>query len=220
MARDMGFENSAGPLNHQAVALRSSSDQSIFYRCSFQGFHNTLYAHSLRQFYRDCDITGTVDFIFGDAAAVFQNCTIRPRQTLPGQESTITAQGKKDPNESTGFSFQGCTISSYNDNTTVAVYLGRPMKNYSTVMVMQSNISAVVDPKGWTGYTVGSVPPDTATYLEFKNTGWGSNVTGRVNWPRYKKASTEDAKRFTVDSFLNASEWISETGVAFKDTLN
>lgn len=94
------------------------------------------------------------------------------------------------------------------------------MKNYSTVMVMQSNISAVVVPKGWTGYTVGSVPPDTATYLEFKNTGWGSNVAGRVNWPRYKKASTEDAKRFTVDSFLNASEWISETGVAFKATLN
>lgn len=220
MARDMSFRNSAGPQNHQAVALRSSSDQSIFYRCSFEGFHNTLYVHSLRQFYLNCDTIGTVDFIFGDAAAVFQNCTIRPQQPLLEQESTITAQGKKDPNESTGFSIQGCIISSYNGNTTVTTYLGRPMKNYSTVMVMQSNISSVVNPKGWLGSTIGSVPPDTATYLEFRNTGSGSNVADRVNFPGYRKASTEDANRFTVDSFLKGSEWISDTGVAFKATLN
>jgi pectin methylesterase-like acyl-CoA thioesterase len=144
MARDISLKNSVGPQNHQAVALRSSSDQSIFYHCSIDGFHNTLYAHSLRQFYCDCHISGTVDFIFGDAAAVFQNCTIHPRQSLHGQESTITAQGKKDPNETTGFSIQGCVISSYGGcvissyggNTTFTAYLGRPMKNYSTVMVM------------------------------------------------------------------------------------
>ncbi|KAJ3699118.1 hypothetical protein LUZ61_002823 [Rhynchospora tenuis] len=220
LAKNMGFRNSAGPQNHQAVALRSSSDLSVFYRCSFDGFHNTLYAHSLRQFYCDCDISGTVDFIFGDAAAVFQNCTIRPRQPLTQQVNTITGQGKKDPNESTGFSIQGCIISPYNDNTTVAAYLGRSMKNYSTVMVMQSNISSVVDLKGWIGSTFGSVPPDTATFLDFRNTGSGSNVAGQVNWAGYRKASTEDAKRFTVDSFLKGSEWIPETGVPFKASLN
>ncbi|KAH9306465.1 hypothetical protein KI387_010869, partial [Taxus chinensis] len=74
IARDITFENSAGPEKHQAVALLVASHQSVFYRCSIKGYQDTLYAHSLCQFYRECQIYGTVDFIFGDAAAVFQKC--------------------------------------------------------------------------------------------------------------------------------------------------
>ncbi|KAJ7011476.1 hypothetical protein NC653_001800 [Populus alba x Populus x berolinensis] len=103
-ARDIKFINTAGAEMHQAVAFRSGSDMSVLFRCAFDGFQDTLYAHSNRQFYRDCDITGTVDFMFGNAAVVFQNCNIQPRQPLPNQFNTITAQEKKDPNQNTGIS--------------------------------------------------------------------------------------------------------------------
>lgn len=103
IARGVTFRNTAGPGKHQGVALRSSSDFSVFYGCSFEGYQDTLYVHSRRQFYRDCHISGTVDFIFGDAAVVFQGCDIRLRRPLPGQTNTVTAQARKDPNENTGF---------------------------------------------------------------------------------------------------------------------
>ncbi|KAB5524648.1 hypothetical protein DKX38_022397 [Salix brachista] len=75
-ARDMTFENTAGPDGHQVVALMMRSEQSVVYRCSVKGYQNTLYVQSKRQFYRDCHIYGTVDFIFGNAAVVLQNCDI------------------------------------------------------------------------------------------------------------------------------------------------
>ncbi|XVF80610.1 hypothetical protein PTKIN_Ptkin15bG0087400 [Pterospermum kingtungense] len=92
VAVNITFQNTAGAIKHQAVAVRNGADLSAFYSCSFEGYQDTLYTHSLRQFYRECDIYGTVDFIFGNAAVVFQNCNIYPRMPMSGQFNAITAQ--------------------------------------------------------------------------------------------------------------------------------
>ncbi|KAK7355917.1 hypothetical protein VNO80_15181 [Phaseolus coccineus] len=94
IARDITFQNTAGPEKPQVVALRSDSDLSVFYRCGIFGYQYSLYTHTMRQFYRECRISGTVDFIFGDATAIFQNCIIEVRKGLPNQKNTITAQGR------------------------------------------------------------------------------------------------------------------------------
>ncbi|KAJ9564802.1 hypothetical protein OSB04_000768 [Centaurea solstitialis] len=117
IARDMGFRNTAGAIKHQAVALMSTADQSVFYRCRIEAFQDSLYAHSNRQFYRECNIYGTVDFIFGNSAVVLQNCNILPRRPMTGQQNTITAQGKFDPNQNTGISIESCTIWPYGNLT-------------------------------------------------------------------------------------------------------
>lgn len=102
VAVNITFRNTAGAFKHQAVALRSGADMSTFYRCSFEGYQATLYTKSLRQFYGECDIYGTIEFIFGNAAVVLQNCNIYPRLPMSGQFNTITAQGSTDPNQNTG----------------------------------------------------------------------------------------------------------------------
>ncbi|KAK8338703.1 hypothetical protein V6Z12_A09G269200 [Gossypium hirsutum] len=84
MAKDIGFDNSTGPEGHQAVAFRATADRVIMFNCHFTGYQDTLYAHRERQLYTNCLITGTVDFIFGDAASIFQNCMLIVRKPGPG----------------------------------------------------------------------------------------------------------------------------------------
>ncbi|ESQ48548.1 hypothetical protein EUTSA_v10022003mg [Eutrema salsugineum] len=210
--KDIGIINTAGPEKHQAVAFRSGSDHSVYYRCSFDGYQDTLYPHSNRQFYRDCDVTGTVDFIFGNAAVVFQNCDIMPRQPFSKQFNTITAQGKTDDNQNTGISIQRCRISA-KGKVTAETYLGRPWKKYSTTVVMQSEIGPIVNPAGWVRWDVG-VEPKKILYGEYRNFGRGSGLSQRVKWAAYKPVMSDaEAARFTVAAFIQGNKWLPASGV-------
>ncbi|XP_023758432.2 pectinesterase 3 [Lactuca sativa] len=218
IAMDMGFKNTAGGIKEQAVAMRSSSDFSVFYRCSFDAFQDTLYPHSNRQFYRECNVTGTVDFIFGNSAVVLQNCRIMPRQPLPNQFVTITAQGKTDPNENSGISIQKCEITPLN-NLTAPTYLGRPWKDYSTTVIMQSSIGGFLNPLGWAEWDRGVEPPSSIFYAEYQNSGEGSAVDKRVSWSGYKPSLTSSqAAKFNVRSFIDGAMWLPQTDVDFDST--
>ncbi|XP_042453877.1 pectinesterase-like [Zingiber officinale] len=220
ICRDLTVENTAGQVKHQAVALRSDSDLSVFYRCEFAGYQDTLYAHSLRQFFRDCYISGTVDFIFGNAAAVFQNSQIISRRPLQEQKNTITAQGRKDPNQNTGFSFHLCNVSAAADlvwagTNSTATYLGRPWKQYSRAVFMESYIGPVIREEGWLPWA-GDFAIETLFYGEYMNTGPGSGLAGRVKWPGFHAMRDKvEAANFTVAEFIDGNLWIPATGVKY-----
>lgn len=218
--KDIGIINTAGPVKQQAVAFHSSSDNSVYYQCSFDAYQDTLYPHQNRQFYRNCDITGTVDFIFGYAAAVFQECNIRPRQPLPNQFNSITAQGNFQRDLISGFSIHRCTISA-NGNVTAPTYLGRPWKDFSTTVFMESVIGPIVSVEGWKSWdSEHDPPPSTIHYGEYKNSGPGSDVTQRVQWAGYSPVMTDaEAERFTLNTFLNKDNWLALTGVPYYPSL-
>lgn len=214
IAQGITFENTAGPEKHQAVALRSSSDFSVFYACSFKGYQDTLYLHSSRQFLRNCNIYGTVDFIFGDATAILQNCNIYARKPMSGQKNTITAQSRKEPDETTGFVIQSSTVA-----TASETYLGRPWRSHSRTVFMKCNLGALVSPAGWLPWS-GSFALSTLYYGEYGNTGAGASVSGRVKWPGYHVIKTvTEAEKFTVENFLDGNYWITATGVPVNDGL-
>uniref|UniRef100_A0A1S4AA64 Pectinesterase n=2 Tax=Nicotiana TaxID=4085 RepID=A0A1S4AA64_TOBAC len=216
MARDMGFVNTAGAAKHQAVALMSTADESVFYRCKMDAFQDTLYSHSNRQFYRDCNVYGTVDFIFGNSAVVLQNCNIFPRKPMTGQQNTITAQGKLDPNQNTGISIQNCTVMPWGNLTGINTFLGRPWKNYSTTVFMQSNLGDFIHPTGWMPW-VGTTAPNTIFYAEYNNVGPGANTKNRVNWKGLKLSLTSKiVSKFTVKPFIQGDKWLPAAGVPFK----
>lgn len=209
IARDIGFVNTAGAIKQQAVALLAGGDLTIFYHCAMDAFQDTLYTYTNRQLYRECDIFGTVDFIFGNSAAVFQNCNIFPRLPLLGQQDTITAQGKFDPNQNTGIAIQNCTILPLDNLGATQVYLGRPWKLYSTTVYLENYLGSLINPEGWLPWQ-GTSGPSTIFYAEYRNRGPGSSIARRVNWAGVRSALAPTvASKFTVDSFIQGNLWIS-----------
>ncbi|KAL2535277.1 putative pectinesterase/pectinesterase inhibitor 39 [Forsythia ovata] len=223
IAKGITFENYAGPSKHQAVAVRSGADFSAFYQCSFVGYQDTLYVHSLRQFYRECDIYGTVDFIFGNAAVVFQISNLYARKPSDNQKNVYTAQGREDPNQNTGISILNCKVAAAADlipvQSSFRTYLGRPWKQYSRTVFLLSNIGNLVEPAGWLEWN-GTFALDTLYYGEYKNRGLGSNTTARVSWPGYRVInSSTEASQFAVGNFIQGNQWLPATGISFYSNL-
>ncbi|XP_018817989.1 pectinesterase-like [Juglans regia] len=219
IAKGITFENSAGPSKHQAVALRSGADLSAFYKCSFVAYQDTLYVHSLRQFYRDCDIYGTIDFIFGNAAVVLQNCNLYARKPNENQRNIFTAQGREDPNQNTGISILNCKVTAASDlipvKASFKTYLGRPWKEYSRTVFLTSSIDDLVDPAGWLEWN-GTFALSTLYYGEYMNRGPGSNTSARVTWPGYRVInSSAEASQFTVGALIQGNEWLNSTSVPY-----
>ncbi|RAL53492.1 hypothetical protein DM860_007164 [Cuscuta australis] len=212
-AYDIGFHNTAGPAMGQAVALAVAGDRGAFYRCKISGYQDTLFAQSNRQYFRDCAIYGTVDFIFGDSAAVFQNCAIRPRKPLPGQFNAITAQGRLEPGGKSGFSFQNCDVSPAEDLAGVRTFLGRPWKSHCRVVFSNTYMASFIDRRGWAAWSGDDdspPPPDTIYYAEFGNYGPGADIASRVRWKglHLGASGSTEARTFSADSFIEASSWI------------
>ncbi|CAL0302366.1 unnamed protein product [Lupinus luteus] len=210
IARSMKFENAAGPQNHQAVAFRNTGDASAAVGCHFDGFQDTLYVHANRQFYRNCEISGTIDFIFGTSRTLIQNSKIivRKPEVERGQFNTVTAEGTEETNMGTGIVIQNCQIvpdaALYPIRFQVKSFLGRPWKKCSTTVVMESVIGDFLNPEGWAPWA-GSAFLDTLYYAEYANTGPGADVKGRIKWKGYHGViSKAEAQKFTSEVILKA----------------
>jgi pectinesterase len=218
VAKDIGFENSAGPEKHQAVALRVQSDMSVFYNCHMDGYQDTLYVHAKRQFYRDCTVSGTIDFIFGDGAAIFQNCKLVVRKPMDNQQCIVTAQGRKEKRQPSALVLQNCTITGdplympFKDVN--KAFLGRPWKEYSRTIIMESYIDSIIQPEGWLAW-MGDFALKTLFYSEYHNRGPGSSLVGRVKWRGIKTLTPQHALDFTVEKFVRGDTWIPATRVPY-----
>ncbi|CAK8572494.1 unnamed protein product [Lathyrus sativus] len=220
VAMSIGIENSAGPLKDQACALRVQGDKAIFYQCTVDGYQDTLYAHTMRQFYRDCIISGTIDFVFGNAQAVFQNCTFVVRKPLDYQQCIIVAQARAEENQPSGIIIQNSRIVSDPPGApaTYKAYIGRPWKHYARTIVMDTFIEGVIQPEGfmpWEEPDKTLTGMDTCFYAEVNNTGPGSDKSKRVTWPGIKNLTPDSAHVFYPALFFQGDDWIRSTRIPY-----
>ncbi|MQL88987.1 hypothetical protein Taro_021554 [Colocasia esculenta] len=180
--QDICIQNTAGPEKHQAVALRVGADMSAINRSKIVVYQNTLYPHSLRQFYRDSIISGTVDFIFGNAVVVLQNCVLEARLPMRGQKNMVTAQGRTDPNQITSTSVHAALPGGAERRPDPGKGDGFPWKEYSRTVFLQSYLDDHIAPRGCHEWD-GSFALDTLFYGEYNNAGPGAGTA--ENWTGY-----------------------------------
>uniref|UniRef100_A0A7N0UK16 Pectinesterase n=1 Tax=Kalanchoe fedtschenkoi TaxID=63787 RepID=A0A7N0UK16_KALFE len=216
IAKGVGFENSAGSEKHQAVALHVAGDMSVIHNCQIDGYQDTLLTAANRQFYKDCTISGTVDFIFGYGSAVFQNCKMLVRKPSDNQQCMVTADGRDNAHLKSGIVIQNSVITASPEMAPVKKdfdsYLGRPWKPLARTIIMNTLIDDVIHPDGWMPWA-GDMHIDTCFYGEFNNKGVGANLSKRVTWS--KKISAKEAGEYTVARFIAGDKWIPKSGVPF-----
>ncbi len=195
-AENMTFENSSGPVG-QAVAVRIDGDRVAFRNCRFLGFQDTLYPHgeNSRQYYKNCYIEGTVDFIFGWSTAVFEDCTLFCKS--PG---FVTAPST---NEDTAFGFVFLNCSVKGSAPECSVYLGRPWRPFGKAAFLNCNLEKIIKPEGWHNWDKPEAEK-TAFFAEFNNSGEGNVSEQREKWMH--KLTTEEANLYIPEKILG--DWV------------
>jgi len=197
-AEDITFENSAGPVG-QAVAVHSDGDRAVFRRCRLLGNQDTLLTanQESRQYYEECYIEGTTDFIFGPATAWFERCHIHSRKN-----SYVTAASTVEDHEF-GYIFNRCRLTAADG--VEKVYLGRPWRPFAATLFMRCELGSHILPEGWHNWD-NPANEQTARYAEYRNTGPGASPDTRVAWSR--QLSRQEAKRYTPDNvFARSDGW-------------
>ncbi|WP_140484943.1 pectinesterase family protein [Flavobacterium sp. GSA192] len=199
-AENITFENSAGRVG-QAVALYVDADKAVFKNCKFLGNQDTIYhgGEYSRQFFVDCHIEGTTDFIFGPATAVFKNCTI-----LCKANSYITAPNTPKDKEF-GFVFMDCKVSVTSEVD--KMYLGRPWRAWAKSVFIKCELPKQIAPAAWDNW--GNVENEkTAFFAEYECSGEGFKPKERASWTHQLKKA--EAERYTLKTILGSNSKSSE----------
>ena len=176
-AENITFQNSSGPVG-QAVACHVAGDRATFRRCRFLGFQDTLYTfgENTREYYEDCYIEGTVDFIFGKATAVFNRCELRSKRSGGYVTAPATPEGCKY-----GYVFYDCKLTADEGVEDGSVYLSRPWRPYAQAVFIRCQMGRHIKPEGWNNWGKTS-NEQTAYYAEYKSNGTGANPDKRAKW--------------------------------------
>ncbi|MDN3594881.1 pectinesterase family protein [Zunongwangia endophytica] len=188
----------------QAVALHVEGDRFIAENCNLLGCQDTLYTatEGSRQYYKNCYIEGTTDFIFGEATCVFEDCTIKSLRN-----SYITAAATPE-NQEFGYVFFNCNLIA--KEGVDKVYLGRPWRSYAQTVFINSTLGNHIVEKGWDPWTGDKMFPEkekTTYYAEYNSKGKGASPKTRVGWSH--QLSKKEIKKYTLENIFsgNCDSW-------------
>jgi pectinesterase len=191
-AANLTIANSAGPVG-QAIALALHANETAIVNCTILGNQDTLYVTGTgnKQYLKDCYIEGTVDFIFGNATVLFENCTLHSLKNAY-VTAAATPQGV-----AYGFVFKNCTLTAAAEAT--EVYLGRPWRIYAKTVFINCEMGKHIKPEGWNDWSKPEAAK-TTFYGEYNSTGAGGRPEKRVSWSQQLKKA--QAAQYTIENIM------------------
>ncbi len=212
-AENLTFENTAGNTG-QAVAAAVRADKAVFQHVRFLGHQDTLFADYGRQYYFECFITGGVDFIFGNATAVFDHSVLASNG--PG---FVTAQSRTSADQTTGYVILNSEVTEAMEaapemsadtpgaksaaSAKRMVGLGRPWRPYSRVVYINTKLPAELAPGGWNNWGK-ATNEGTAYYGEYGSSGAGADMSQRVKWAHM--LTKDETAMYLPENFLKGSD--------------
>lgn len=206
---DLTVENTSGDGKHigQAVALFTDGDFIFVHRCRLIGNQDTLYTYGRfgkeggikRNYYLDCYIEGTTDFIFGPSICYFEKCTIHSKKN-----SYVTAASTL-PGQKYGYVFKDCKLTA--DEGITKCYLGRPWGAYAKTVFINCELGAHILKLGWHNWEKPGKPntEKNSFYAEYGNYGPGAGTSKeRVKWAHFLKE--KDLKEYTFEKVMFQSQ--------------
>lgn len=204
---NLAFENSAGEGKEigQAVAVFTDGDFLFFKNCRFLGNQDTLYTYGRygknggikRNYFLDCYIEGTTDFIFGTSIAYFENCTIHSKK-----DSYVTAASTLE-GQKYGYVFKNCKLTAAPGVT--KCYLGRPWGAFAKTVFIGCELGGHIVPEGWHDWEKEGKPNTrkNSFYAEYGSTGPGARGP-RADWAH--KLSAKDLSDYSFEKVMYQKE--------------
>jgi len=192
--KNITIKNTSGPVG-QAVALNVNANRVSFTNCTFLGNQDTLYTsgEGNKNYFKDCYIEGTTDFIFGNATSLFENCTVHNKS-----DSYATAASTQE-GTAYGFVFKNCKLTA--DEKVTKAYLGRPWRPYAKTVFINCEIGKHILPEGWHNWSKSEDGSNTF-YAEYKCTGEGYQPKSRISWSH--QLNDSEAKKYTIENILDS----------------
>ena len=200
-------ENNAGFTAGQAVGLEVQGDKATIRNCRIIGNQDILFTSrdNSRQYYEDCYIEGTTDFIFGPATALFVRCTVH------GKANSFITAANTPAGKKFGFVFMECVVTA--DSSVNKLWLGRPWRGFAKTVFIRCELPKQIAPEGWNNWA-NPENEKTVYYAEYKSSGDGADMSLRVPWA--KRLSDKEAKEYTLqhifsnESLAQDSNWFQQ----------
>lgn len=223
-------ENTAAPREKmgQCVALYADGDGFVCEDVILRSHQDTLFTAPLppkefekngfigpkqyaprtpqRHTYRRCTIIGDVDFIFGGAAAWFEDCDIvaddgrQDRSNAAEGECCGYCTAASTPEgQRFGYVFVNCRFTTANCPDR-SVYLGRPWREFAKTVLINCELGAHILPEGFQDWGKARFH-EVGFYAEYGSKGPGANG------PRAAFAhqlTDEDAAAYTYQAFMDS----------------
>ena len=192
--KNITIENTAGRVG-QAVALHVEGDRCTFENCRLLGNQDTLFAsgENARQYFLNCYIEGTVDFIFGSSTALFERCKIHSKLS-----NTYITAASTPKWVVFGYVFKDCELTA--PVGVEKVYLGRPWRDYAKTVFINCTMGSHIIDVGWNNWSRPETEK-TTFYAEYQCTGAGFKPQNRVKWAR--QLTDKEAGDYTIGAIFS-----------------